>query len=155
MKLLRLIVVGVTAFVLGTGALADPPEGKGKPDKGNAAAATPVSTQNGKGNKGGKDKDDADWEYRYHNDFNENDFRGFVREQHYSGYDSLPPGIRKNLARGKPLPPGIAKRQVPSEMLRRLPAREGYEWRAVGTDLVLYSITSGIVDQVLQDVFFD
>jgi Ni/Co efflux regulator RcnB len=40
-------------------------------------------------------------------------------------------------------------------MLRRLPVRAGYEWRAVGTDLVLYSITSGIVDQVLQDVFFD
>ena len=26
---------------------------------------------------------------------------------------SLPPGIAKNLARGKPLPPGIAKRAVP------------------------------------------
>lgn len=26
-----------------------------------------------------------------------------------TGYQSLPPGIAKNLARGKPLPPGIAK----------------------------------------------
>jgi Ni/Co efflux regulator RcnB len=155
MKLLRLIAVGLTALALGTGTFAAPPEGKGKPDKGNDAAVAPASKQNGNGDKGGKAKDDADWEYRYHNDFNENDFRVFVREQHYSGYDSLPPGIRKNLARGKPLPPGIAKRQVPPEMLRRLPVRAGYEWRAVGTDLVLYSITSGIVDQVLQNVFFE
>lgn len=27
-----------------------------------------------------------------------------------TGYRSLPPGIAKNLARGKPLPPGIAKK---------------------------------------------
>ncbi len=155
MKLLRLIAVGVTALALGTSALAAPPEGTGKPEKSNGAGAAPASKQNGKGDTGGKGRGDADWEYRYHNDFNESDFRVFVREQHYSGYDSLPPGIRKNLARGKPLLPGIAKRQVPPEMLRRLPAREGYAWRAVGTDLVLYSITSGIVDQVLQDVFFD
>lgn len=53
------------------------------------------------------------------------------------------------------LPRGIAKRQVPPEMLRRLPARAGHEWRAIGTDLVLYPITSGIVEQVLQDVFFE
>lgn len=28
-----------------------------------------------------------------------------------TGYQSLPPGIAKNLARGKPLPPGIAKKR--------------------------------------------
>ena len=27
-----------------------------------------------------------------------------------TGYKALPPGIAKNLARGKPLPPGIAKK---------------------------------------------
>ena len=35
----------------------------------------------------------------------------------YTGYKPLPPGIVKNLARGKPLPPGIAKRMVPGGML--------------------------------------
>ena len=38
-----------------------------------------------------------------------------------TGYRSLPPGIAKNLARGKPLPPGIAKKMVPSSMLHDLP----------------------------------
>ncbi len=39
-----------------------------------------------------------------------------------TGYDSLPPGIAKNLARGKPLPPGIAKKTVPASMLGQLPS---------------------------------
>jgi Ni/Co efflux regulator RcnB len=151
MKLLTLIAAGVTVVVFGTAGFAAPPEGKGsKPDKGSASAAG--SKQPGNGSE---TRADVDWEYRYRNDFNEDDFRAFARQQRYPGYDSLPPGIRKNLARGKPLPPGIAKRQLPSDMLRRLPAREGYEWRAVGTDVVLYSISNGIVDQVLQDVFFN
>ena len=38
---------------------------------------------------------------------------------------SLPPGIAKNLARGKPLPPGIAKTRVPDDLIRRLPVRTG------------------------------
>src|SRR6185295_9088527 len=29
----------------------------------------------------------------------------------------LPPGIAKNVARGKPLPPGIAKRALPAELV--------------------------------------
>lgn len=51
-----------------------------------------------------------------------------------TGYDSLPPGIAKNLARGKPLPPGIAKKTVPADMLGQLPSYPGYEWRVVGDD---------------------
>ena len=35
---------------------------------------------------------------------------------------SLPPGIAKNLARGKSLPPGIAKQHLPLELQRALPA---------------------------------
>lgn len=51
-----------------------------------------------------------------------------------TGYDSLPPGIAKNLARGKPLPPGIAKKMVPASMLGQLPSYPGYEWRIAGDD---------------------
>lgn len=54
-----------------------------------------------------------------------------------TGYQSLPLGIAKNLARGKPLPPGIAKRAVPVSMLGQLPSYPGYEWHVVGDDLVL------------------
>ncbi|VXB67285.1 conserved exported hypothetical protein [Pseudomonas sp. 8AS] len=64
---------------------------------------------------------------------------------------SLPPGIRKNLARGKPLPPGIAKR-FDSRLQSQLPHYDGYEWQQVGTDVVLVAIATGIIYEVLQNV---
>lgn len=79
--------------------------------------------------------------------------RGYASDYHAVGYGSLPPGIRKNLARGKPLPPGIAKKAVPSDMLARLPVYPGYEWRVAGTDLVLISLATLVVADVLADVF--
>ena len=70
-----------------------------------------------------------------------------------TGYDSLPPGIAKNLARGKPLPPGIAKKTVPASMLGQLPSYPGYEWRVVGDDLVLIALSTAIVTSVINGVF--
>ncbi|UUY06734.1 RcnB family protein [Pseudomonas sp. J452] len=64
---------------------------------------------------------------------------------------ALPPGIRKNLARGKPLPPGIAKR-FDSRLQGQLPYYAGYEWQQVGTDVVLVAIATGIIYEVLQNV---
>jgi hypothetical protein len=69
------------------------------------------------------------------------------------GYKPLPPGIQKNLVRGKPLPPGIAKRSAPSAMLGQLPRHAGYEWQMAGTDLVLVQVGTAIVADVLKDVF--
>jgi len=66
---------------------------------------------------------------------------------------ALPPGIRKKLARGKPLPPGIAKQMVPGSMLDRLPRHSGYEWRVAGTDLILISVATAVVADILYDVF--
>lgn len=115
-------------------------DGKGKPDK---------DYNDGKGGRG--DRDD--------------DFGGLVRAgisivdaRHLAegcrmtGYKSLPPGIQKNLARGKPLPPGIAKKMVPHNMLGRLPAHPGYEWRVAGMDLILVS-GAGVVADILAGVF--
>jgi hypothetical protein len=65
---------------------------------------------------------------------------------------SLPPGIRKNLARGKPLPPGLAKRFDP-RLDARLPQYSGYEWMQVGRDAVLIGVTTGIVEAVLDNIF--
>lgn len=61
----------------------------------------------------------------------------------------LPPGIAMNLARGKPLPPGIAKRFLPNDLLNRLPVYPGYEYLAVGNDIVLANSTTGIVADIL------
>ena len=70
-----------------------------------------------------------------------------------TGYDSLPPGIAKNLARGKPLPPGIAKKTVPASMLGQLPSYPGYEWRVVGKDLALIALSTAIVTTIINGVF--
>lgn len=64
---------------------------------------------------------------------------------------SLPPGIQKNLARGKPLPPGITKK-LDSRLIGRLPHYDGYEWQQAGTDLLLVAITSGLIYEVLHNV---
>ena len=69
------------------------------------------------------------------------------------GQKALPPGIRKNLARGKPLPPGIAKRSPPASFIGQLPEYPGYEWLMTGSDLVLAEAVSGIVADVLMEVF--
>lgn len=64
---------------------------------------------------------------------------------------ALPPGIAKNLARGKPLPPGIAK-NFDSRLLGKLPRYDGYEWKQIGTDVVLVAIATGIIYEVLRNV---
>lgn len=69
------------------------------------------------------------------------------------GYKALPPGIAKNVARGKPLPPGIAKKTLPASMINDLPYYPGYEWRAVGHDLVLVAISTAIVTSIINGVF--
>lgn len=71
----------------------------------------------------------------------------------YIGYSPLPPGIRKNLLRGKPLPPGIAKKIVPGPLLKQLPAYPGYKWHICGSDLVLVAIDTAVVADVLFGVF--
>lgn len=63
----------------------------------------------------------------------------------------LPPGIQKNLARGKPLPPGIA-RKLDNRLLGRLPRYDGYEWQQAGTDLLLVAIATGVIQEVLRGV---
>ncbi|MFN4354230.1 anti-virulence regulator CigR family protein [Parvibaculum sp.] len=65
----------------------------------------------------------------------------------------LPPGIAKNLARGKPLPPGIAKRYLPGDLVAGLPARPGYERIIVGSDILLVSIATGIIADILTGAF--
>lgn len=79
--------------------------------------------------------------------------RQYARDVGLGGYASLPPGVRRNLARGRRLPPGIARRRVPGPFLGRLPRYPGYEWRISGTDLILISVASAVVADVLYDVF--
>ncbi|MDF2641678.1 MAG: hypothetical protein K0R45_950 [Pseudomonas sp.] len=61
----------------------------------------------------------------------------------------LPPGI--HIAKGKPLPPGYGKR-LGRDALRELPHYDGYEWRRLGTDVVLIAVGTGIVYAILDGV---
>ena len=70
---------------------------------------------------------------------------------YWSPGTALPPGIRKNLARGKPLPPGIAKK-LDGRLLGHLPRYDGYEWQQAGTDLLLVTIATGVIYEVLSNV---
>jgi len=150
-------------------ALAAPPDGKGKPaqaGQGNGNGNGKNSNAGGnKGNSGNRgNSGGGNGSHGGGDDVNVSislatagisvlAARGYADDYGLTGYSSLPPGIRKNLARGKPLPPGIAKKMVPGPMLARLPVHPGYEWRVAGSDLILVAIGTAIVADVLFDVF--
>ncbi|CAB3919733.1 anti-virulence regulator CigR family protein [Achromobacter ruhlandii] len=154
----RSIAIFVTALACTTllaPAWSAPPENRGKPDH----ADNGNGNGKGNGNSGGKNKGngkDADPNVSVTLStagISISTARGYAVQAGATGYGSLPPGIRKNLARGKPLPPGIAKKMVPGPMLARLPVHPGYEWRVAGNDLILIAIATGIVADVLAGVF--
>lgn len=65
--------------------------------------------------------------------------------------EALPPGIRKRLARGKPLPPGIAKQVAPAGLRSRIRLPDGYEIVEVGLDVLLVEVATSIVHDILMD----
>jgi Ni/Co efflux regulator RcnB len=65
----------------------------------------------------------------------------------------LPPGIAKKVARGGTLPPGIAKRYLPQDLLVQLPPRPGYQWVVVDNDVVLIAAATGLIVDILVDIF--
>ena len=78
-------------------------------------------------------------------------------QAHYSsnpnpGVQALPPGTRKNLGRGKTLPPGIAKRFPPDALRSSLSIPPQYDVIEVGWDVFLVEVATGIIHDVLMDV---
>jgi hypothetical protein len=62
----------------------------------------------------------------------------------------LPPGIAKNLLRGKSVPPGIARQYLPQDLLIALPrAPAGLEYLVVAGKLLLVEAATQIVREVL------
>ena len=65
---------------------------------------------------------------------------------------ALPPGIAKNVARGKPLPPGIAKRAVPADLVALGPrVDKDVSFSIVGE--VVVATRGGLVIDILGGVF--
>ena len=65
----------------------------------------------------------------------------------------LPPGIARNLSRGKPLPPGIAKQHLPDGLVHALPAPpRGYERIIVDGKVLLVEIATQVIHDILTDI---
>ncbi|KNC94880.1 anti-virulence regulator CigR family protein [Trabulsiella odontotermitis] len=118
--------------------------GNAKQDKGNTFGPSSEKTNNGKSNR---KPDHVD------SDISVSRARALAVNYGLTGYQSLPPGIAKNVMRGKPLPPGIAKKTIPASMLGELPNYPGYEWKRIGDDLVLVALSTAVVTAVLNGVF--
>jgi len=79
-----------------------------------------------------------------------------TRDKGKKGSKSLPPGIAKNLARGKPLPPGIAKQVLPDALLARLPpAPRGFERIVLDGKVLLIEIATQVIHDVLADAILN
>lgn len=137
----RILMCAALLATTGVGGLvqADPPPGKGNPNQGNGGNAN-------------------QWLNRSLSDTTANLItagitiaaaRALAVDVGAVGFKPLPPGIARNLARGKPLPPGIATRSLPTNLLKGLPKHDGYEWLAAGADLILINTASRVVADVL------
>jgi Ni/Co efflux regulator RcnB len=135
-----LVPLALMSLLGATHAAANPPENRGK-------SASAQSNQHDAGDHHGGDAGMA----RITIDIGT--ARQWATDYRLNGQQALPPGIRKNLARGKPLPPGIAKKMLPTPYLSRLPVYPGYEWGMVGSDLVLIQAASGLIADVLAGAF--
>ena len=116
-------------------------------------ALTYADPGNGKGQGHGKDKGQHGQGHggSYGGpSINHGDVLGILdgHRSYWSAGPALPPGIQKNLARGKPLPPGIAKK-LDGRLLGQLPHYDGYEWMQAGADLILVAVATGIIYEVL------
>lgn len=145
MSKLTISLFVTAALMAGSHACAD--ANKQKNNGGQGSQQQGHSQQNGNKATGKKQKS-------YEQDYDE-DYADIRRifEQHggLSSYQGLPPGISKNLQRGKPLPPGIAKKFNP-DIERQLPYYPGNVWRQVGSDAVLIDATTSVVREVMKDV---
>jgi hypothetical protein len=150
----RLLVASVACLALAVSsvtALADPGNGNGN-GKGNGKGGSQNSQ--GHGNQGGKNKGSNSGNRDYAPVIDRSGVLGVLNgyRDYWSPGPALPPGIQKNLARGKPLPPGIAKK-LDGRLAGRLPHYDGYEWQQAGTDLILVAIASGLIYEVLNGAF--
>ena len=95
--ILSVVTVISVTFLFTTTLLADPPENKGKPEKTNSEEWVEKNNISV----------DANLSVVVSAGINIGDARKLASKYELTGQKSLPQGIRKNLARGKPMPPGI------------------------------------------------
>lgn len=155
-RFLRRVAIPAALFLIGAPLEAAPPEGKGPPVHPSGAAdkhrGGPEGGADGPGKKTGATEAGRN-DPAPHTAIDRAEVRRLAVTHHLAGRAPLPPGIRRNLVRGKPLPPGIARQAVPDPILAALPRHPGHEWIVCGTDLVLIAVAGAIVADILTDVF--
>ena len=76
--------------------------------------------------------------------------KGKKKKKKGAGNQGIPPGLAK---KGGALPPGIAKRQLPSTLVSQLPPPpQGYERVIVDKDVLLVHVATQVVHDVLTHV---
>ncbi|KTG26001.1 hypothetical protein AWR38_18330 [Idiomarina sp. WRN-38] len=145
---LRSMLIGATALMLSSTALAQPAHAPAHGARDNASQA-----ERYRGGEGRYESDSRRSLSKGYVDLpriNERELLRLLRRHDAPRAEPLPPGIQRNLERGKPLPPGIAKR-FDGPIARELPRYPGYEWERVGADVVLIEAATRVVVDVLVD----
>ncbi|WEL53637.1 anti-virulence regulator CigR family protein [Pseudomonas kermanshahensis] len=147
------VVTSVALLVASAASYADPGNGNGN-SKGHGQGKGQAQHSQGQGNAGGKKNGSQAGEWPGGPSIDRGDVLGILsgHRSYWNPGAALPPGIQKNLARGKPLPPGIAKK-LDGRLLGQLPHYEGYEWLQAGVDLILVAVSTGIIYEVVNGAF--
>ena len=147
-RLLHQLLIGATALILSSAALAQPAHAPAHGARDNASQ--PERYRGGEGRYESDSRRSLSKGYVDLPRINERELLRLLRRHDAPRAEPLPPGIQRNLERGKPLPPGIAKRfDVP--IAHELPRYPGYEWERVGADVVLIEAATRVVVDVLVD----
>ncbi len=76
-----------------------------------------------------------------------------IRGDIQSQIDSLPPGIQRRLARGRALPPGIAKKvSLPSRVNEQIDLGENVQIIVLGRDVVVVDPVTDLIVDIIRDV---
>ncbi|SEO33064.1 anti-virulence regulator CigR family protein [Vreelandella aquamarina] len=147
-RLLHQLLIGASALLLSSTALAQPAHAPAHGARDNASQAERY--------RGGEGRYESDSRRSLSEGYvdlpriNERELLRLLRRHDAPRAEPLPPGIQRNLERGKPLPPGIAKR-FDGPIAHELPRYPGYEWERVGADVVLIEAATRVVVDVLVD----
>jgi|TARA_R110002126_G_scaffold3263_1_gene18540 hypothetical protein len=69
--------------------------------------------------------------------------------------EDLPPGLARHITKNGRLPPGIEKRDLPADLLSRLPSvKSGTKRLIIGHDIVLIDETTSIILDIMKNVVF-
>lgn len=170
-SLLSTLAVAVTATTLGLSSAVDakPPWSNGNhPGKSgnvNVQANANVNTKARANWDNDRDWDDDRYD-RYRRTYNRNRItdvlaavlggqtRYGIQPTYLRQQQGLPPGIAKNLQRGKPLPPGIAKKMynLPPDAYGYFGIDRRYRAGIYGDNLII-ATAAGVIADVLFDVF--